>query len=714
MWRKFNFCVIAFVSATVLVLGQNPVRDGHVEVELVPEVESIAPGKPFTLAVVLRMDEGWHTYWRNAGDAGLPTTITWQLPAGFRASEPKWPVPQAMNYGGVTSYGYQGEAWLLVTITPPEDFPETVTLSADVEWLVCKESCIPGHAKLSLILPRGKGEINRNYASDFDRARAALPLDASLTGGEFYYIQREDGLIELKFHTGVPVSSAYFFAHNSEWIDINAPQQFVFGDDGNVLRLQKSPLLQAAPQDTSGVLLLNAEAADGSRVALLVSPQPEPPAKTPTTQSSVRNVTFLTAILLAFLGGLILNIMPCVLPVVSLKIFDFIKQSQGNSKKILAHGLSYCAGIVVSFNVLLGAILVLRTSGEQVGWAFHLQDPVLVLLLGCLLVVVTSALFGVIELGSGIASASASAVQGKSGLSGSFFTGVLASVLATPCTAPFMAAALGFALAAPLLETVAVFQMLAVGMAAPYLVLSAFPNLLTFLPKPGAWMEAFKQFTGFLMLGTLLWITWIYAALVDHEGLIPYLTLLGVVALATWIVGRFAGAETESSQKYKAWVIAGFIVFATVFLLRNSLSSLRPEPTAITRDDVLQQPTVSKPGKLAWQPWSPSAVQEALSSGRPVFVDFTAAWCLVCKTNEMTSLDVPETVALFEKYGIIALKADWTRRSATITQALESFGRAGVPVYVFYPNADAQPILLPELLTPNLVRDVIESALGVR
>ncbi len=714
MWRKFIFCVSAFVSATVLVLGQNPVRDGHVEVELVPEVESIAAGKPFTLAVVLRMDEGWHTYWRNPGDAGLPTTITWQLPAGFRASEPKWPVPQAMNYGGVTSYGYQGEAWLLVTITPPEDFPETVTLSADVEWLVCKESCIPGHAKLSLILPRGEGEINRNYASDFDRARVALPLDASLTGGEFYYIQREDGLIELKFHTGVPVSSAYFFAHNSEWIDINAPQQFVSGDDGNVLRLQKSPLLQAAPQDTSGVLLLNAEAADGSRVALLVTPQLEPPAKTPTTQSSVRNVTFLTAILLAFLGGLILNIMPCVLPVVSLKIFDFIKQSQGNSKKILAHGLSYCAGIVVSFNVLLGAILVLRTSGEQVGWAFHLQDPVLVLLLGCLLVVVTSALFGVIELGSSIASASASAVQGKSGLSGSFFTGVLASVLATPCTAPFMAAALGFALAAPLLETVAVFQMLAVGMAAPYLVLSAFPNLLTFLPKPGAWMEAFKQFTGFLMLGTLLWITWIYAALVDHEGLIPYLTLLGVVALATWIVGRFAGAEAESSQKYKAWVIAGFIVFATVFLLRNSLSSLRPEPTAITRDDVLQKPTVSKPGKLAWQPWSPSAVQEALSSGRPVFVDFTAAWCLVCKTNEMTSLDVPETVALFEKYGIIALKADWTRRSATITQALESFGRAGVPVYVFYPNADAQPILLPELLTPNLVRDVIESALGVR
>ena len=711
-----RFFAAAFFCAASVVWCQNPVRDGQVEAELVPEVESIAPGQPFTVAVVLRMDEGWHTYWRNSGDSGLPTTITWQLPEGFTASEPLWPVPEAIEYGGIISYGYHGEAWLLVTITPPEDLPDTVTLSADVEWLMCKESCIPGEAKLSLTLPRGDGALSQSNAPGFLKARDALPVDATLTGGEFFYSELKDGIVELRFRTGSPVSSAHFFAHDPEWIDINAPQQFNAGH-WNVLRLQKSKFSEGTPRDSSGVLLLNAGATDGSQAALLISPRPEttPPAAAAAV-TTVKDVTFLSALLLAFLGGLILNVMPCVLPVISLKIFDFMKQAHGKPKKIFAHGLSYSAGVVASFNVLLVAIVVLRATGERVGWAFQMQDPVLVLLLGCLLVVVTSALFGVIEIGSSLASAGARAAQGKSGLGGSFFTGVLASVLATPCTAPFMAAALGFALAAPLLQTVAVFQMLAIGMAAPYLLLSAFPNLLKLLPKPGAWMESFKQFTGFLMLGALLWITWVFAALVDHDGLIPYLTLLGVVALSTWIVGKFAGPEADVPQKFKAWGAAVFVLVATVFLLRDSLASLRePQETgAAAPGEGFQEDMVARPGKLPWQPWSPKALEQARQTGRPVFVDFTAAWCLICKANEAAALDVPETVALFEKHGIIALKADWTRRPREMTEAIESYGRAGVPIYVFYPRPGAEAVLLPETLTPDVVRRTIESALGAR
>ncbi len=693
-------------------------RDGAVEAALVPEVSSVAPGRPFLMAVRLRMDEHWHTYWRNPGDSGLPTEVVWELPEGFQVGAFQWPAPERIEYGGVISYGHHGEAWLLAEVLPPENLPAEVRIGAKVSWLMCKESCIPGEVELELTLPRGAGERDEAVAEDFVRALAALPEAGHELSNGVKLSVGKDKTVELSWVGGPEADRVYFFAHDPEWLDHGAPQTLGrTTGGGRVLKLSPSALSKGLPEDVSGVLVFGPGTEE--QVAVAVSPVNSLAAGQATVgavgqrskETLPPEVSLLAALFLAFVGGLILNVMPCVLPVISLKIFDFMKQAHGDARKVLAHGWAYCAGVWLSFNVLYVAILALRAAGERVGWAFQMQDPVLVLCLGCLLVVVTAALFGAIEIGSGLAGAGARVVHGKSGVSGSFLTGVLATVLATPCTAPFMGPAIGYALAAPVLESALVFQMLAVGMALPYLLLSLFPNLLKFLPKPGAWMESFKQFTGFLMLGALLWITWVYAALVEHDQLIPYFVMLGVVALCTWLVGRFAGPEADRMRKLRTWAVAAVLLAVAVFTQRDALARLRelpPEPEAVG------QASAARAGELPWRVWSPEAVEETRAAGRPVFIDFTAAWCLVCKANEASSLNVPPTVAFFEEYGIVPFKADWTRRQPRITEAIESYGRAGVPVYVFYARPGAEPILLPEALTQELVQRVLSEALEAR
>lgn len=692
---------LALAFLLPMVLGQQAfaqIYEGRalVKATLVANTNAIVPGKSFTVGLLLRMAPAWHTYWKFSGDAGLPTEIKWKLPPGWSVGEIQWPIPLKTNDpGDIQTYGYQDEILLMQQITPPAEIDSsTVKLAADANWLVCEKICIPGSAGLELEMPVSTTDEPKN-TDLFARYRRLLPQswpESKVANAKW---DRVGSGLQLTVTSGV--LSRYrvldFYPLPPQEIIVGHPKVESHNASEIVFRIP----IESPPPNLSAIdgLVVFAQHPNGNDRAAW---QIEAPVTAFTTAPApTRGLA--TFLLFGFLGGLILNLMPCVLPVISLKIFGFIQQAGQDRHKILRSGLAFVAGIFVWFVGLALLLIALKATGRDVTWGgFQFTNPYFVLVLSVIVLVFALNLFGVFEITlPQTASRGLLGWTARGGEAGSFFQGVFATVLATPCTAPFLGTALGFAFTQSPLVILSIFVAIAAGMSAPYLLLSAQPAWLRFLPKPGPWMLHVKQVMGFILLATLLFLLYVLGAQRGVEGAIWASCFLLVVSIACWMKGAFL----TPSASVKARAIAA--VTMSILLVAGGVYFLGDKFRATT--------IASGESQLrgGWQPFTPERLQTELDAGHSVFVDFTAAWCLTCKFNESSVLESAAVREAFQRHGIVKLKADWTSGDPVITKLLQQFGRPGVPLYVLYPGKSTEPIVFPELLTKGIVLEKLET-----
>ncbi len=723
--------LLVTLSALVLSIGSvegQAVRTDYMETELVVETTSIKPGQPFWAGLRMKMDEHWHTYWRNPADSGLPTEIHWTLPEGFQAGEINWPYPQKIVLDILASYGYEGETMLLVEITPPADLEpgKTADIGAYASWLVCEEICLPGESGYQVTLPvtDDAPQADERWTDLFASVREKLPVPVP---GWTVHAVISDSTVAL--HAAPPewyrgsLSSIEFYPYTEDLIDYVSPQRLEKTETGYLLTMRRSAFYSGSPDEITGVLVsadgwrgagseralaVNAVYADAlpAAVSVIGPPASGDLAAVSGLAAAAGSVDLVSglwqALLFALVGGLILNLMPCVLPVLSIKVLGFIHQAGDDPAKARRHGLVFTAGVLVSFLALAAILIALRAGGEQLGWGFQLQSPVFIVILSVIIFMFGLSLFGVFEIGTSLVGIGGKMDSGG-GLGGSFLSGVLATVVATPCTAPFMGVALGYALTQSAAESLAIFGFLGLGMALPYLTLSSVPALLKYVPKPGAWMESFKQFMGFLMMATVVWLLWVLSLQTDPNLVALVMVLLVLVAMGSWVLGRWGGIGSGSRSRMTARAVAALIIIASMATVLSQV----PAP-AETQRTATAAPSGSG---LEWAPFSPRLIEDLRASGKTVFVDFTAAWCLSCQVNKRVALSDSRVVEQFETLGVVPVQADWTSRDPEITRALAEFGRNSVPLYVLYTGGpDSEPEILPELLTPGLVLDALKKA----
>lgn len=676
----------------VLAAAQEPTA--HARVSLLADVRGVLPGQPFSVGVRFELDRGWHIYWQNPGDSGQAPRIDWQLPPGFAAGDIEWPYPEQVSPPPVVTYGYARQVVLPVTMTPPPGLAGPVTVRARVQYLVCKDLCLPEQAELALELPvldRAQPDPAGQRAIAAARARLprqwpALTVDAA----------RFDHHVYLSWPAALGSDAVRFFPDREGQFRHSAGQ--VLERVGDRLRLTLTataePLERLTgvlvdPRGWDGAGRMPAVAVDVPVRLLDQAPAAGQPVAARAKQPATGGMGLALAAGLALLGGLILNLMPCVFPVLSVKVLSFIQLAHGDPGRVRRHGLAFLAGVLVSFWLLAGLLLALRAAGGGVGWGFQLQSPGFVAAMALLLTAVGLNLLGAFEVGLGLARLAGSAPQ-PAGYPGSFLTGVLAVLVATPCTAPFMGTALGFALARPAPEALAVFTALGLGMALPYLLLAEMPGLLARLPRPGAWMVTLRQGLAFPLFATAVWLAWV----LGRQAGVDAVALLLLAALGVGLAAWGAGHLQRGTRRWLpgAVVLAGLGIAAVL----GFAAAMRPvESAAPVR-------AASPAAGIDWQPWSAPRVTELRAAGRPVFVDFTAAWCISCQVNKQVALDTPTVARRFAELGVVALEADWTRYDPAITEALAGFGRSGVPLYVYYPPG-GEPKLLPAVLTPATV-----------
>jgi len=670
-----------------LAFESTVVSTEHVTVTLVSEQSNIEPGQTFWIGLHFELIPHWHIYWRNPGASGSAPVIRWTLPAGWEIGEIHWPVPKRIRVGPLSNYGYEDSVVLLVPVQVPPSplLADSQIITADAEWLVCRVECIPESGLLTLELGNAG---NVSSATDetrelFNATRALWPEAMTQAGN--YRLDDDTLAISVAMTDAITRSPADVWFAATEWgpVDASGAQRWAHSTTGFTLSVPAGDLPPDGNSPLEGLLVMESVrdgtmAQSGHYVRLAA----EPPA------SSVnRDLSPMTALVFAFLGGLILNIMPCVLPVLSIKILGFVREAGANQQRLAYHGLSYTAGVLSCFTVIAAVLLALRASGESLGWGFQLQSPVLVTLLTYLMLLVGLNLAGVFSVGGKLMNAGHS-LTGISGLPGTFATGVLAAIVASPCTAPFMGAALGYAITRPAPESLAVFLSLGAGFALPVLLLSLFPAWLQFIPKPGNWMKRFKQALAFPMFATAAWLLWVLSQQTDtwvYGGALAGLVILAFVA---WLYGQW------TPRGWRLWLLGTCTAAALMLVIGPMLAS---DPSAQPRLDSSDD-----------RPWSEQQVQELTAAGRPVFVNFTAAWCITCKVNEQLALSTDNTRQLFEARSIAYLVADWTRRDPAITRQLERYGRSGVPLYLLYPPAAEQPVLLPQLLTEGNIAEAID------
>jgi thiol:disulfide interchange protein DsbD len=711
----------------------------HTNVRLVADVRGIVPGGSFTVGVLMTMDPGWHTYWKNPGDAGLATQISWNLPDGFVAGPIRWPLPHKyIDSGDVLSYGYAKENMLLVPFTAPSSLPPgaKVTLKANVTWLECDRICIPGESEVTITLPVLKGAPPPDNAGLFASYAKQIPppwggekdisLESSAGKGRLDIRLSASG--DVQFVTSGPSSPDFY---PEEPGDLLAGRTVVSAAP-NVISMTvpltaTQPVTQAAM--VTGVILFT-EARGGIHTASIsVSVPPESlavggsSAASGTSGGSLLDRTFeisrspggsrplLLYILFAFVGGLLLNVMPCVLPVIALKVFGLVKMAGDRPGRIKGLGLSFAAGILASFLGLALLVIILQTAGQQVGWGFQFQEPRFVIAMAALVFAFGLSLFGVFEINlpGGVVTGISSAVTHRQGntYAASFGEGIFATVLATPCTAPFLGSALGFAFAQPWWIILLIFTCVAIGMALPYVVLTAKPAWIRFLPKPGAWMVSAQQLMGFLMMATLLWLLYVLGKQMGMEAVIWTGAFLLSVGLACWLIGKFATLSASRRTYWLTWIAAVLIVTGGYLLFLVSALDIN---TALAVESSGTPAPAALDG-IEWQQFSLAGLEDDLKGDRPVFLDFTAEWCLTCKVNEKTVLGTKEVVDKFRALNVLSVRADWTNRNADITRLLSKFGRSGVPLYVLFPpGKSGSPIVLPEVITSGIVLDALERA----
>jgi thiol:disulfide interchange protein DsbD len=664
--------------------------------QLLADTNAIVPGKPFTVGLLLRMAPGWHTYWKFSGDAGLPTELKWKLPPGWKIGEIQWPIPlKTVDPGDIETYGYENEVLLMQEIMPPSKLDDSsVTLSTEASWLVCEKICIPGGATLKLDLPVASTSEPAN-ADVFARYRHLLPQNLPGPNVAQADWSRAGSDLRLKITSDSLAKSPAvdFFPLPEQETIVGHPSGQSRNNNEIVFRIP----LESAPKDLSSMagLVVFAQQQNGEdRGAWQITSAPAVSATRPPPARGI-----FTFLLFGFLGGLILNLMPCVLPVISLKIFGFVQQAGQSRQKILRSGIAFTVGIFVWF-IALGVLLIaLKGAGRDVTWGgFQFTNPYFVLVLSVIVLVFALNLFGVFEISlpQSITRGLVSTSERKD-LLGSFFQGVFATVLATPCTAPFLGTALGFAFTQSAAIILAMFVAVAAGMSAPYLLLSVQPAWLRFLPRPGPWMVHVKQFMGFLLLATLLFLLYVLGAQRGLEGAIWASCFLLVISVACWMKGAFIVPTATVVKRSLVLVLMVVLMLGGgIYFIGDKFQSAK----IASADSQLHGD---------WQPFTPERLQSELEQGRTVFVDFTAAWCLTCKFNEASVLEAQDVRDAFQRHGVVKLKADWTNGDPVITKLLQKFGRPGVPLYVLYPAKNEEPIVFPEVLTKGMVLEKLQS-----
>ena len=666
---------------------------------LVSEQDWIKPGVPFTVGVRLVMEEGWHSYWKNPGDSGEPIEITWTLPAGFSAGPIQWPFPEKIDGGPLRSYGYADEVLFLTDITPPADLSpgSTVDIAATADWLICADVCLFAEQAVSLSLPAQSDSPDSGIESEeFAQARSRLPV--TLAGWDIQAVSYSQSFaLRVTPPSGAQadLGGAYFFPDEPLVLEHAVDQPMSRDGESFLFALQQSEYATGTPERLEGVLVtgegqfLN----ESSTYRALAIDVPIQVASGQSSAASSPSLLLLLAFALA--GGLLLNLMPCVFPILSIKVLGFAQHGDLKARAIRRHGFVFAAAVVVSFWVLAGLFLSLRAAGNQIGWGFQLQSPLFVAGMAFLFFSIGLNLLGVFEVGV-LSGRWVTKAFSRGGYQRSFWDGALATLVATPCTAPFMGAALGAAIALPPIEALLIFTLLGVGMAAPYVGLTMMPKLLGMLPRPGAWMETLKHILAFPMIATTIWMAWVFGSQVGIDGVAFLLVGLLFLGIALWILGRWPAPQVSQHIR----LLTRSVAFLAILLSLYSGYQGAQYITVSASESAAQS--------TEWQRYSTASVEALRAEGRAVFVDFTAAWCLTCQVNKRTTLSSEAVEAAFKQKGVVLMRADWTNRDDEITRALESHGRSGVPLYVLYPSNQGRATLLPEVLTEPEILAALE------
>ncbi len=658
--KKLTFSLIIlvlsifFTSTSRATEGEMSFTD-HVNTRLITSHISAKPGDTIQIGWELNMQPHWHIYWKNPGDSGLPPAIKWAFPGeNFHIGKPKWPTPITVETPPIMNYGYKNTIILTYPLTIPQNWPvgKPIYITASTQFLVCKDVCLPGEANVSLTQPTSSSSVKNNSIKDY-MLNQPFPQKTTI-------IQKATkSPTHFTLYLQTNAKTARFIPFEEGILKDIAPQPY----KNNTLTIERDSWNNLNPNVLEGLVLTN----EG---AFVITEPLEPVA---TTQN---NITLPLAILFAFIAGLILNLMPCVMPVLALKVLSLIKHAHG---KIFAHTVTFTLGILTLFWLMAFTIAGLKSAGQTVGWGFHLQNPIIVASLTALMLIIALNFFGIFNVGNSIVNIAGKQKEHK-GFVGSFFAGTLITLLATPCTVPFMGGAIAYALTTSTLSMFIIFTAMGLGLATPYLLLTTHPKLLKKLPKPGAWINTFKQFLGFPMLATALWLLWVFSNQVSANTTFMFLISLLVISFGFW----FYGLQQKRHSRY-----ALFVLVLSLFI-----------SYAITNLGLQKEDATIK-----WKIWSQAEVKREHNAGKTVFVVFTADWCVTCKVTEALVIETKKMKRLFEKHNVSLFKADWTKYNPEITKALEKHGRKGVPLYLLYLPEKKEPFILPQLLTYGTVKE---------
>ena len=736
--RIFLFLFCCFSSLSFADQGSQEVN--HVTVQLFGEERVIAPSEIFWVLAKFDIQPNWHLYWKNPGDAGLAPVVNWTVPKGFQIKEMEWQTPEKMQISNTTVFGYSNELFILCPIQAPSDLTldKTYDIKASINWIVCGEICVPEKQDVSLhLLAKAQSVPEETSAPLFQKARFLMPqkLDTVLVETKKEALQ-----IVLSFTSELPsdISSVVVFPEIQDLIDIHSEPVWTKENDGKTLivTLQlKNALQKDAFHEMRGIVVFTTTSGMKKSFqfscpitrALQAIVTPQVAEKNPNQEledlesrvwyrevekkmGTVLDSEFFKIVFFAFVGGMLLNVMPCVLPIISLKVFHLVQLKDQDRKTSAMQGVTFSFGVISSFWLLSGVLYLLQYLGRTVGWGFQLQEPFFVMTLIVILLILTLSLFGLFELGTGLAAQAATIQQDLThpavktehhSFWASFLSGVLATFVATPCTGPLLGSALGFAATLELKYSFIIFTSLGFGMAFPYLLLSLFPGLSWILPRPGAWMVTFKKLMGFFMLATVLWLLWVLQAELAYLNLFRVLVLLTVMSFAVWIYGTWGGLDRNQPVRTIGRVVAFVVLIAASFAFYGEVRLAKESAKS-----GIGRPGVENMGD--WIPFSEEKLQSLIESKTPVFVDFTAKWCLTCQAN-LIVIESQEVKKAFDQYGVTKMLADWTTGDETITKFLRKLGRNGVPVYAVYGKDHwDKPIILPEVITPEMVIDALE------
>ena len=649
--NKIIFSILLFFS---FFGSANPVDTGHARISLIKDHSDFVPGTSINMGLKVSMDKGWHTYWKNPGDSGGPIEIDWDLPEGFSVSDIKWPLPEKIEYPPLMTYGYEDFVIYPIVLSIPADYSnDYFEMTADI--LICADVCIPESGKISSnLLDIESDSLIYEWLESIPSK--SIPIKTSLS----------DDNLEIRFTFEKEIKEIYFFPDKNNSIDYSSKQNFYKKDDSYFLSIK---LFNDEIQNVSGVLDIDGSGYNVSNGML--------------EDVNEEGLSLLTALIFALLGGLILNLMPCVFPVISLKVLSFVSMGGSSPRKIRNHALIFTSGVIASFMLIALAIVLLKQAGNFVGWGFQLQSPLIVGMLSMIMVFIALILITDNSFGESLTKLG-NIGSSKNGYYSSFLTGVLAVVVASPCTAPFMGAALGYALIQPSGETIPIFLSLSLGFSLPYLLLAANPKLIDFLPKPGSWMVTLKEFFAFPMLATALWLLWVFSLQVNQVLVIFLLIGWLLLALNFWIFQK-------NYKTINKIIFLGISIFTIIFFL--------PEDDSVeTKENIIIGSATE---------WYEGIEDDLRNKNQPYFINFTAAWCITCQSNEITAFSKDNFKSLLEEKNIEYIKADWTNRNDAITRSLKKYGRSGVPFYVYWEPGFENPKILPAILTDQIIKNNI-------